>query len=566
MTAPDTNALVVDLDSHPGAASAVIAEAPLTAVPLVITARSSRFDFDSLEDLARAGVHHGRAFGIKPSDIVRPPASPPAASRRWYRAGHHAPGAQPTPGAVTRDSLNQAWTLVSVFGHGDGMHINMDGVVLCGVTRGRETVNSVPVPAGCSATDDRCKKQTVVADVYRAQDLNCRVLLLLSCNSLSLASQLYPSDNSIAVAAWAAGAAEAVIGTTRQMILAPGEVEDAGQRVLSGAPLGEVVCELNAERLASGRNGYFVLLGDPNWRAPVEHAQPLVGRQPEPSGPDQTASRALPTRDLLSRVADGRRLTIALRIVCRETDVSSSDTTLRRLESLRSALEEQIWVAEAHQQLTGGVPPVTHRRLNAAIQDWQDECRAAFGQGKLLSASPGGDVGDRLTRALALFAAPTPQLPSGSICDRCRGRVMAQPLRFPGAASGQAATRVALECAACGPRGNVLLAPPGGTDTSTVPELSVALDPTGSKGSTATFTLRYSTESTLSELPLLLQVRDKSRADSLPEFWYELSPGQTLHTIHYPIPPDSGSDIFSARAVVISAGSLEMLRCVFPVC
>ncbi|MFF2619045.1 hypothetical protein [Kitasatospora sp. NPDC058046] len=562
--APRTGTRVVALGPGSEGAEATLTGPGSPTGPLVVSAPAARFDFDTLERLARAGVRAGRAFGLLPSDLDRPTAPPSATDGHWLHAGrsdNDSPGLQP---AETLAALGRSWTLLSVFGHGDGMHINMDGVVLCGVAGEHETLDGRPVEGGCSASADRCKKQGALADVRRARDLRCRVLLLLSCNSLALGAQLYPSDNSIAVAAWTAGAAQAVIGTTRQTGFAPGEAEHAGRMVLSGAPLGDVVRELNRERLAAGREGFYVLLGDPMWRAPAASRRRAAG----PSGRRKAAApprpQPLPERELLARSADGRRLTTALRIVCRSVAPGGGDKVLRRLESVRYTLEQRTWTAVAHQQLTGTFPPTVHQRLVAATTAWQDACRTALDETGLLAAGPGGDVGDRLTRALAMFADPTPQTPSDTTCDRCRGQVLVRPLRFPDAAAGTTATRAVLECAGCGPRGNVLLtAVPGRNEP--LPVLSTTGFPAVRKGIEAVFELRYSTVGAVTGVPLLLQVRDKSRPLPLPEAWYDLPPGRTHHTVPFRIPADSGSDIFSARAVVVRGGSLEILRCVFPV-
>ncbi|MFJ5882309.1 hypothetical protein [Kitasatospora cineracea] len=534
------------------------------AGPVLVAAPASRLDFDTLERLALAGVRSNRAFGVLPTDLDRG-GTPFTPDGHWYRAGHRALGlgAGDDP-ADALAALDRSWALLSVFGHGDGMHINMDGVVLCGVTGEHEDLDGTPVPGGCSAAADHCKKQSVLPDIRRAQDLRCQVLLLLSCNSLALSEQLYPSDNSIAVAAWRAGAAQAVIGTTRQTEFTAQEAEAAGRRLLDGTPIGEVVRELNAARLAVGRAGWYVLLGDPLLTLPSATTPDRLP-QPAPTGADPAPETGrVPARELLARLTDGRRLATALRVVGRAASSPDADAALRRLEALRYSLEQRTWAAVAHQHLTAAVPAATHRRLVSAATAWQDACRAALETTGLLSAAPGGDVGDRLTRALALFADPAAQTPSDTVCDRCRGRVLVQPLSFPDAAPGAGPARAALECAGCGPRGNVLL--PGADPVSgRLPELTVAGFPTVRKGTEAEFRLRCPTVGAITDVALVLQVRDKSRPTPLPERWYRLPPDRDEHRVGFPIPEDSGSDIFSARAVLLRDGSVEILRCVFPV-
>ena len=97
-----------------------------------------------------------------------------------------------------REALNQSTGVCALIAHGDGSHLDLGEAILCGLTGDAEIVGDGPIEGGC--TRSFCKKQTGHSGyLLHTDDINTELLVILSCNSMSLASELYPSSLSLAL-------------------------------------------------------------------------------------------------------------------------------------------------------------------------------------------------------------------------------------------------------------------------------------------------------------------------------------------------------------------------------
>jgi hypothetical protein len=161
------------------------------------------------------------------------------------------------------DVINRpaGWRLALVMAHGEGAHLYLGSEILCGLLGPHEVIDGIHVPEGCGIQD--CKRaRKAHLDTIPANFLRCRILALLSCNSFSVAKELYPSDTSLVIAA-ADGWPTAVIANPTSMAFSPVHAVFL-QRLLShGTVLGEAVATLNRSVRMSPDYPPYVLLGNP---------------------------------------------------------------------------------------------------------------------------------------------------------------------------------------------------------------------------------------------------------------------------------------------------------------
>lgn len=146
---------------------------------------------------------------------------------------------------------------IAVIGaHGEGAHLLLRGAVLCGRVGCTEEVQGEPVSNGCAT--GHCKRAAGLPSVHVAQ-IPSIVLALLSCNSFSVAGELYPSNSSLVMAAME-GWAAAVIANPAAVPCPPITLRYLSFLIESGLALGEVTARLNH---LYARDDAFVLVGDP---------------------------------------------------------------------------------------------------------------------------------------------------------------------------------------------------------------------------------------------------------------------------------------------------------------
>ena len=153
------------------------------------------------------------------------------------------------------------WRLALLMAHGEGAHLHLGNEVLCGLLGTHEVIDGIRVPEGCGVQDCKRARNANLATIP-ANRLRCRILALLSCNSFSVAKELYLSDPSLVLAAtdgWPA----AVIANPTAMGFSPTHAVFLRRLLSHGTLLGEAVATLNRTVRASSDYPPYVLLGDP---------------------------------------------------------------------------------------------------------------------------------------------------------------------------------------------------------------------------------------------------------------------------------------------------------------
>jgi hypothetical protein len=510
------------------------------------------FTLDFLEELTVESVTQGVAFGIEVTDAL-----PSGAARRPL--GHPSIGLVSgidheisavgceTPADAAR-AVRQQWAVLGVVAHGDGMHADLGGAVLCGLVAEAETTPAGIVEGGCRT--GRCKKEGEIATVVQAGALNCELLVLLSCSSMMLARQLYPSDLSLALAAHARGAAGMVIGTTRQT---PQDSEDFWRLIdllRAGHTVGQAVLELNATRDLE-HDGAFVLLGDPRrtiGELPDDsrRSQPAAVAEPAPSG-DEAA-------ELLSRLVDTDRLLRAVALIAR-MNLGSEDpllTAIAECRRARSLLSESAWSQLAYHRSARALPASVFAQLAERHATWLTAMTGALGQGLLSESHPGAGVGDMLQPALSLWLGRGHRRNAGSRCPHCRGHLFATAYALHTQVDA-APLRIQLDCAACGVTTHRLRRVSGSQSRTSPAALRAVLGHDRLE-------LEMSMGKPRLSLPgrVLVQVRDKSRREPLPPLTYDLAAFR--RPVAIPL-PGSSSDLYSVRAVALADGGIDFYRC-----
>lgn len=174
-----------------------------------LTANSRHLTFDTLETIVRLSVAHRAILGIVLADEV-------AVDK--VLGG----GVQPLPRASGIGMLMPTGSAALITGHGDGLHIHLGDAVLCGVDVDRGDQHGTD----CSYELGVCRKRRVLSHIIYAHDLKVHAAFLLSCNSVNVAQQLDPAYCSIAVALLRNGTTRSVLGATRQLSVADGDVSE----------------------------------------------------------------------------------------------------------------------------------------------------------------------------------------------------------------------------------------------------------------------------------------------------------------------------------------------------
>lgn len=165
------------------------------------------------------------------------------------------------------DMLRQDWHTLTIESHtGGGSHANLEWAVLCGLLGESEVSVSGRVIPGCSSSGTCKRVNDASVVVHRACDLRARVLVLLGCNTLAFARELYPSDASLVLSA-GEGYPAAIIGTIRRASFGLNVAELLSAVIRTGMTLGELTAFQNGVYNFGHENGAtFILYGDPAWR------------------------------------------------------------------------------------------------------------------------------------------------------------------------------------------------------------------------------------------------------------------------------------------------------------
>lgn len=168
---------------------------------------------------------------------------------------------------------------LAIVGHGEGAHINLDEVVICGAPpEGEHDARRTPLKGGCDG-QGHCRRAAPEQVVVNAREVAASVILLLTCNSFDISGEIWPTDASLVLAALS-GHASAVIASHTRMAVAPMIAGMAFSEMARGAPLGDVVALMNAPSSLSRHADSFTLVGDPLQRVSVVAPEGAVSAIP----------------------------------------------------------------------------------------------------------------------------------------------------------------------------------------------------------------------------------------------------------------------------------------------
>ncbi len=335
-----------------------------------------------------------------------------------------------------REALRRPTGICALIAHGDGSHLDLGEAILCGLTDESETVGGSLIDGGC--TRSSCKKQAGHAGyLLHADDLNANLLVILSCNSVSLASELYPSSLSLALSA-ANVQATPVIGTVSQLPFSSETAVDIVRGIRTAVNVGTSVAELNARWKDAGIPCAYVLLGDP--LASFAHREEKARGRAEVPGSDRrrvtvadarSAWRLRNTLDSVTRAATSaalqhRNLPQQLR------------QNVRAMAQAQALLDSRVWQMQGPSAIGDGESLLEMTRARSPAEPALEEVRDALGDwGKalleltpvvLLSGPPGLPVfGDKLAEVLGRHLA-IEEHGKGGRCHRCGTPVIAYRL------------------------------------------------------------------------------------------------------------------------------------------
>lgn len=489
-----------------------------------------------------------------------------------------------TADAVQAMAAGEHRTL-ALMAHGEGIHLFLDSAVLCGRVGREERFGGAPVPDGCR--DGRCKRaETRGLPVALAAELKAERVAFLSCNSFSVAGEMYPSDSSLVLAA-CDGYPVSVVANPWATEFGRGEMLLAAEVMDSGIPLGQAVGELNRVRAADGRWGTFLLFGDPlavpsgAEGAADAWADGRLVRAEAPGGEDgvyEVRAGDAPARDVFvgraSIIARGPALSVEDRTAAvREAEDwvrrlagrlgsaadleyevmrsgragdAAEQTILARLRQTRLRVEHALAVCGARLRAARAVrrwdPGLRQpmEQLAEQVSTW-DTLFAHLAAEHLMG---GGVVGDRILGALTDSMDVVDERRGGP-CERCGVAVLERALR----SLDGARRRMLRECPLCGPLAchpaegpSIALGVPGPLCRGADAVLPLACAGFGEEGEDGW---------------LLLEARDKTRSAASARRQESAVLADGVTPVPVPVTADAGFDQHSIRVVFV--GGMEVL-------
>jgi hypothetical protein len=475
---------------------------------------------------------------------------------------------------------------LALMAHGEGIHLFLDAAVLCGRVGREERFRGAPVPDGCR--EGRCKRaETRGLPAVHAAELRAERIAFLSCNSFSVAGEMYPSDSSLVLAA-CDGYPMSVVANPWATEFSRGEMLLATEVLDSGIPIGEAIGYLNRVAAAGDRWGTFLLFGDPlalpagaaggtadAWGggrlvraaapggeagvydvhaggAPVREVfigrESVIARGPGLDVDDRTAE----TREAdawLRRLAGRLRGAADLEYgVMRsgQADNAAEQAILARLRQTRlrvehaaSACGARMRAARAARRWDPGLPRLVEQ-LAEHVSTWD----ALFAHLAAEHLVGGGVVGDRILGALT-DSLDVEAERRGGPCERCGAAVMERTL----APLDGARRHTLRECPLCGPLAfhpadgpSIALGVPGPVCRGRDAILPLACAGFGADGEDGW---------------MLLEARDKTRSEASARRQESAVLADGVTPVPVPIKADAGFDQHSIRVVFV--GGMEVL-------
>jgi hypothetical protein len=464
-----------------------------------------------------------------------------------------------------REVLRQPTGVCALIAHGDGSHLDLGEAILCGLTDDGETVGGSPLGGGC--TRSTCKKQAGHAGyLLHADDLNANLLVILSCNSMALASELYPSSLSLALSAVNAKATP-VIGTVSQLPFSGETAVNIVRGIRTAVNVGTSVAALNARWKDAGIPCAYVLLGDPlasfavarqQEKAPSGAEAPVSDRHQVTVADARSAWRFRNTLDSVTRAATSAALRHRSLPQQLRQDV-------RAMAQAQAVVDSRVWQMQGPSTVGDGESLLGMTRARRPAGPVLEEVRDALGDwGRafleltpvvLLSGPPGLPVfGDGLAEVLGRHLAIVEHR-KGRPCPRCGTPVIAYRLDnrvlpvYP---------RRRTLCPVCGPVADQV----DGALTVEVHPLTYSPH----KEQDVDLDIHVTAQRQMLGLTgcpvhLLIEVRDKSVPDPVYCKLLTLRPSAVSIRHTETVPMGKGADLHSVRVIAARSGLVASARC-----
>lgn len=163
---------------------------------------------------------------------------------------------------IVKPWINEGeWRNLVFHAHGEGAHVNLDSVVLCGLTGPEEKNPQGKNVGGCK--EGKCKrvhnKNTDVVPIY---ELKAENTILLSCHGFVVAADLYPTTMSY-ILSMAEGYTRTCVTTLKALAFKRETIPFLLQFLRGGATFGQIVKLKNDIRWKRERFRPYILFGDP---------------------------------------------------------------------------------------------------------------------------------------------------------------------------------------------------------------------------------------------------------------------------------------------------------------
>ncbi len=154
----------------------------------------------------------------------------------------------------------EGWQAASIMAHGEGGHLLLNGAVLCGLADGAEHMGGIVIPSGCRSGNCKRARHAGMKTIGIAE-VRATCLALISCNSFSVAGQMYPSSTSLVIAA-AEHWPSCIIANPTSMEFSKDDLDEIHALITGGTPIGTALQVLSSRFPASEWPPY-ILVGDP---------------------------------------------------------------------------------------------------------------------------------------------------------------------------------------------------------------------------------------------------------------------------------------------------------------
>lgn len=348
--------------------------------------------------------------------------------------------------------------------HGDGAHLKLGGLILCGLVGPHESSDKNPTPKDglchldgkgnvvCKRTQNKAHQQS---EILRFGDISVPNLVLLTCNGISAAGDVYPSNSSLVLSALA-GKPLNILSTNRRVPFKKDLIDQVVNMSGRGEDLYAIASMLNSFYQREYGEKAFLIFGDPMTKAlPPSQDARLTGQKGHddsdlpPNKSESTIDQILNTLKYLeARVAENTILISNIQNHLpperpdEQSEIGKTVLSLIQINSILSQLNNLGIRSQNESKLNLNGNRTWHAAWLAktqAILAMFDSALAKIMDWKLLD----GEAEKVLTNHVIDW-----KLTSGANCERCGTKTTVKEGASP---MGMAAYTME-DCPTCGPR------------------------------------------------------------------------------------------------------------------